>query len=87
VRSSAHGDEIPLYVYIGADPTEEEHKMAAGILKWGTYGKEGDQPLKFITIKDMETDHIHAVLENVRAIQPALRLCMVNELKYRKSSA
>lgn len=83
VRQSANGDEICLAVYIGSDPTEQELELACGLLKWGTYGKEGDQPLKFITIKDMETDHIEAVLENVRSIHPVYRMCMNNELKLR----
>ena len=84
VRRSANGDEICLAVYIGSDPTKEEHELACGLLKWGTYGKEGNQPLKYITIKDMETDHIKAVLENVRRIHPVYKMCMNNELRLRK---
>jgi hypothetical protein len=83
VRRSANGDEVCLAVYIGSDPTEQELELASGLLKWGTYGKEGDQPLKFIAIKDMETDHIEAVLENVRRLHPVYRMCMNNELKHR----
>ena len=31
-------------------------------MKWGTYGKEGDQPLKYVILKDMSDEHIKAIL-------------------------
>ena len=31
---------------------------------WGTRGKDGKQPLKFIPIKDLETSHIEAILDD-----------------------
>jgi hypothetical protein len=30
---------------------------------WGTYGKDGKQPLTWKLLKDMESDHIYAVLQ------------------------
>lgn len=33
-------------------------------VEWGTYGKEGKGNLKYVKIKDMETEHIHAILSN-----------------------
>jgi hypothetical protein len=35
---------------------------------WGTYGINGDQPLKWIRIRDMTTSHQMAVLENCKNI-------------------
>jgi len=29
---------------------------------WGTYGKDGDQPLKYKPLKDLDSDHIEAIL-------------------------
>ena len=31
---------------------------------WGTRGIKGDQPLKWILLKDAETDHLEAILKN-----------------------
>jgi len=33
------------------------------ILLWGTYGKDGKQPLKYIPLDDMDSGHIEAVLK------------------------
>lgn len=30
---------------------------------WGTRGKNGDEPLKYISLKDAETSHLEAILE------------------------
>ena len=38
------------------------NEEAVKIAKWGTYGKTGKEPLKWIPIADMETDHINKVL-------------------------
>jgi hypothetical protein len=32
-------------------------------MHWGTYGKNGDQPLKYVLLKDMSDEHIQAILE------------------------
>jgi len=37
-------------------------------LVWGSYGIKGDEPLKFNFIKDLEVDHINAILKNVKSI-------------------
>lgn len=42
----------------------------ARIYKWGTYGKDGKQPLKWVKYIDLEPDHIEAILES----QPAQTL-------------
>lgn len=33
---------------------------------WGTRGPNGDQPLKYILLKDAEIDHLQGILENVK---------------------
>lgn len=55
--------------------------------KWGTYGINGDQPLTWILLKDMETDHIKACIEMKEKnyieddwVYPILK----RELEYRK---
>ena len=39
------------------------HDKVRQLITWGTRGKSGKDPLHYITLCDMETDHIKAVLE------------------------
>lgn len=50
---------------------------------WGTRGISGDQPLTYIVVKDLETDHIQAILANIKVMWPEIRACLENELKLR----
>lgn len=38
-------------------------KIDGAEARWGTYGKNGDQPLRWVKLKDCETDHLQAILE------------------------
>ena len=51
----------------------------------GTYGKDGDQPLSYIKLCDMDTDHIEAVIENVPSIRPSIKEMMKRELQFRSN--
>lgn len=77
IRASANGDEkfIPMY-------NNEPHQVQRWVLKWGTYGKHGDQPLTLKPIADMDTGHIAAVLTECNPAQ-VYRECMVKEMEYR----
>ena len=86
LRRSAHGDEIDMQtrLYISLNHLiDQPHETQARVLTWGIYGIDGDQPLRWIAIADMETDHLKAVLENVKGIQPILKTVMLNELRTR----
>ena len=76
VRRSANGDEIDLCLY-----NDEPHTAQRHIVKWGTYGINGDQPLKYVSVAEMDTAHIEAVLE--LNVNPTLKACMVEELQRR----
>ena len=82
IRSSANGDEELLTVTLA-----DSHEQVRESCDWGTYGTAGDQPLSYITLCDMTTDHIEAVLKNVPAINPAIKIAMQNELEYRNDNA
>ncbi len=80
VRRNVH-DEAPyeeLSVY-----TTDGHDKVREVLKWGTYGINGDQPLTYIALKDMNTEHIEACLENVPSMHPAYKESFKEELKLR----
>lgn len=78
VRASAHGDEKWLTVTI-----EDDHSVVRDALKWGTYGKNGDQPLRRITLSEMSNGHIQSCLDNVPTMLAQYRVAMQNELAYR----
>ena len=78
VRCSANGDEEHLIVTL-----EDTHEVIREACDWGTYGIKGDQPLSYITLCDMTTDHIEAVIKNVPSINPAIKIAMERELVYR----
>lgn len=78
VRSSANGDEEYITVYM-----EDGHEKVRQYMKWGTYGKKGDQPLKWVKLAEMETDHIKACLRTQKQMPASYRESFETELKYR----
>ena len=79
VRRSRNGDEEDMCV-----TTEDSFEVVRQTCDWGTYGINGDQPLKYVTVAEMETDHIEAVLKNVKFINSSIKTTMEHELEYRK---
>lgn len=53
-------------------------------MAWGTRGRSGKEPLKFVLLKDMTDEHIEAVLETQDHISNFYRNEFKNELKFRK---
>lgn len=64
---------------------EDGHTRVREALTWGTYGPNGDQPLRYVRLMDMTTDHIQACLDNVPTMYPQFRTAMEDELSYRRS--
>jgi len=62
---------------------EDSHDDLRKHVTWGAYGKAGDQPLSYITIADMETEHLQAVLDTQNNMYPQIRDLMQAELEYR----
>ena len=77
IRTSIHDDQVSLALY-----DDEPHDVQRDVLKWGSRGVNGDQPLTFKPISEMDTDHIQAVVstQNVRDV---IKNCMIEELKQR----
>lgn len=63
---------------------EDGHEKVREVIAWGTYGKEGKGPFRLVLLKDMETDHIQACLDNVPTMHPYYKESFTNELEYRK---
>ena len=77
IRRSANGDEIDMSLY-----NDQPHEVQRDVLTWGTYGIDGNQPLQYITIADMDTGHLEAVVE-MGGVCPVRRKCMQKELEFR----
>jgi len=78
-RRSAHGDEIDDSLYLH----EDEFAVIREQVTWGTYGKNGDQPLRYVPVSEMSNEHIHAVLDIQGRIHPNLREVLMMEREYR----
>jgi hypothetical protein len=82
VRHSAHGDEFLLTLM-----SNDDHELVRLVLKWGTYGKQGDQPLSYVAIAKMSTEHLQACIDGQRGYpRPAMYKVMQDELEYRNES-
>ena len=80
VRCSAHGDENHMCVW-----SNDEHELIREHAEWGTYGINGDQPLEYVKIKDMSTEHLEACVKTHQS-PGRMSNVFVAELNYRKSN-
>ena len=53
---------------------------------WGTYGKNGDEPLQWKALKDLNTDHIKAILETQKQLPEWRKNIFKAELTWRESN-
>ena len=63
---------------------EDGHEAVREVAKWGTWGVNGDQPLSYVILKDMSTEHIQACLDNVPRMHAHYKIAFENELEFRK---
>lgn len=54
---------------------------------WGTRGKNGKSPLKYVLVSDMELEHIEAVLQYQPRISPYLKIAMSYWVGFKKGSS
>lgn len=81
-RRTAWEDQVDMCVW-----SDDDHVVVREALRWGTRGKNGDQPLKWVLLCDMDTDHIQACLDTQHQMRGYIRRAMQNELAYRKEQA
>ena len=78
VRCSVHEDQVDMCLY-----DDEPHSVQREVLTWGTYGINGDQPLQYKRVAEMDTAHIMVLLNTILSIEPVLRACLEEEMKLR----
>jgi hypothetical protein len=67
-----------LCVYVGDD-----HQHIRSAFCWGTYGKCGTLPRRWVMLADLSTDHIEAILDTQTQIAGWLRDVFETELQFR----
>ena len=81
IRTSVNDEPfIEMHVY-----NTDSHSIIREAFRWGTYGKNGDEPLKYILLKDMETEHINAILKTQTHISDEIKKIFIDELSFRKN--
>jgi len=65
------------------DPDDHEHNRQH--IRWGSYGPDGDRPLRHIRLCDMDTQHIEIILAQFN-LDGWRRAAYETELKYREAS-
>ena len=59
------------------------HLTRRAALHWGTRGKDGQQPLVYKPIQDLDSDHIEAILKTQHQLSDFYKGIFQDELKYR----
>lgn len=65
--------------------TESDHNIIREAFKWGTYGKNGDQPLVRKTLASLDTSHIEAILETQSQLREHIKKVFKDELMFRSN--
>lgn len=63
---------------------ECSHVQAREYFTWGTCGKDGYSPLVWKKLKDLDTDHIEAIIKTQKQISSRTLLLFETELEFRK---
>ena len=78
-RSINKEPAIDAFVY-----TDDGHDVIREQFLWGTYGKNGDQPLQMKPLKSLDKEHIEAILKTQTHLKDHIRKVFEDELEYRK---
>ena len=77
VVEEAPHEELSVY-------SDDPFEVIREAFSWGTRGKDGQQPLKYVALCNLETDHIQAILDTQTHISETTRDILNKELEYRK---
>ena len=80
-RTTVHKDQQWAGCYL-----EDGHDAVREALTWGTFGKNGDQPLRHVTLSEMSDAHIQACLDTQPRMYAQIRTAMEAELQYREEN-
>ena len=63
---------------------EDSFEKIRNNFEWGSRGVDGNEPLRYVKLKDMETNHIKAILDTQKQQPFEIRLVFLKELLNRK---
>jgi|LakMenEpi03Aug12_release.lakeMendotaPanAssembly.Ray.scaffolds.fasta_scaffold31071_5 hypothetical protein len=78
IHEDAPFEEISIYM-------DDTHEVIRQNLHWGTYGKNGDQPKRYVPLCNLSNDHIRAILDTQQQVQGQLRITFELELSGREN--
>ena len=76
VHDDAPYEELSVY-------DDAPYALVREVFKWGTRGKDGKQPLTYVPLKDLTSEHIEAILETQTHISERIRKLFIDELTFR----
>ena len=62
---------------------EDDFELIREGFHWGTRGKDGKQPLEWRALKNLDTDHIEAIIETQKQVPEHLLNIFNKELEWR----
>ena len=77
VNPNAPAEDLSTY------EVEDDHEHNRQYFRWGTYGKDGDEPFRQVFLMDMSTNHIKAILRT-QVLSQRVSSLFTEELKYRE---
>jgi hypothetical protein len=63
--------------------SDDPHNVIRDAFHWGTYGKGGDQPLRWAKLSEMSNNHIEAILQTQHHISEQIRKVFEDEQQHR----
>jgi len=78
-RNVVHEAQYEELTVMVTDP----HEDIRAAFHWGTRGGDGKQPLRLVALKDLDIDHIQAILDTQTHISDWVRNIMSVEVNYR----
>ena len=77
-------DQLKQFTIVVADTDYGENVVRENLM-WGTRGKDGTSPLRYVALKDMDTRNIEAILRNNDRLDAFRRRAMEHELHLRET--
>ena len=79
IRCSINKEE-PEFISIYDD---EDHAIIREYFTWGTYGKDGTEELRYITIAEMTDGHVQAIVDTQTHLSEHIMKLFIDELEFR----
>ena len=76
IRTSGNLENVCVY---SCDPFEEQRKFFC----WGSYGRDGDEPIRYIPLMELTDEHIRNILLTQHRLSAEIKDLFIKEQTYR----